>query len=161
MARTQGVALVRVAFLTVGTLVLGSGPVHAQCRPGDILIGETATSYICRNPDQVKCIAQVGKEFPEKRKRSCSLAVGKSFKERKAQISDAAAICLVGCLIPDKAIISVLIKGFNVTACASRCAIAAEIVGLYKVVDSAADAANICQEQALRQQRKDTEDCER
>lgn len=51
-------------------LLMVSTLAHAQCNPGDILVGETATEYICKNKfEYAACVRRTGEALSEDKKK--------------------------------------------------------------------------------------------
>lgn len=131
------------------------GAVAQECRPGDIEVERTEHGVRCRPPTAAECLRNVGLAFPEKRKQLCSLAVGRCFNQKKAQIAAAALACLVTCLDAKQ----LALGQIDIPKCGRNCGLA-ELLIAYKISeDCLFDGVNQCQSEALAQQRADLNNC--
>jgi hypothetical protein len=145
-------------FLALVMLSINADTAAAQhCRLGDIEVERTTQGVRCRSPTAAECLHRVGTEFPDKRKRLCSLTIGKCFNEKKAQVTTATFGCLASCLDPKE----LLMMRIDVPRCARSCG-TAELMVASDIADKCLlDAVNDCQGDALAQQRSDENNCRR
>lgn len=134
------------AWAAAAILAVFSSVAHAQCKPGDILVGEDANRYYCQSRAAYSaCVRKAGFTLHKERRGHCAQAVGQCFVDHKTPLSLAAVGCVAGCRAA--------------ATCAISCGIAG--IGVESIVEACVDQHNSCLELALVHHREAIERCKK
>ena len=136
--------------IMVAILFVFHSPVHAQCRPGYILVDEDQDYYYCKERSTyVKCIAEAG-ALLRNAKPQCAAEVEKCFRSEESTLSTAALTCGLGCLG----------SKLNLSACLVVCGLSA--VSATRVFEKCGvDRFSDCFGKALEENRRAVDACKK
>lgn len=78
------IKLYQFGIIIVASLTFASSVTHAQCKPGDILIGEDANYYYCASPASKDEIKSIAKKLDKIRREGPKHLLGEEWRFRKA-----------------------------------------------------------------------------
>jgi hypothetical protein len=138
--------LIVAVWIGAAALAVFSSAAHAQCKPGDILVGEDANRYYCQNrATYAGCVRKAGFASNKERREHCAHVVGQCFVDHKTPLTLAAVGCVAGCRAA--------------ATCAISCGIAG--IGVEAIVESCVDERNACFELGLVHLREALDRCKK
>lgn len=141
---------VRSVVIVAVLLVAGIQNVNAQCKPGDILVGEDEDNYYCKpRAEFAACISAAGRQLRNAKPR-CAVEVEQCFRGKGYVLTGAGLACVLGCLA------SVL----NPARCTAACGVAG-VAATQVLEECGVDKANTCFGDALIAHRDAVDECKR
>jgi hypothetical protein len=137
-----------VRFLVFLCLAAAGQSAFAQCKPGDVLVGEDDKNYYCKGrKEYASCIGATGQQLRSARP-ACAAQTEKCFRDNGSTLGTAALSCVLGCLG----------SKLSVVGCTSVCGLSG-VVATNVLEKCGVDATNNCLGDALVAHRKAVDKC--